>query len=176
MRAYIGLGANLGDREASLRDALRKLSEVGDVTSVSSLYETDPVGFTDQPAFLNAVAAIETGLDPDEVVHCLLEIERDLGRERSFANAPRTIDLDLLLLGDTVIKQPHATVPHPRMHERAFVLVPLTEIAGMVKYPEFGKTIAELLNQLPDANGIRLYRGPGWANLTRDTADRSPDR
>ena len=176
MTAYIGLGANLGDREETLRNAIQMLMNMSDMTAVSSLFETDPVGFAQQPPFLNAVTAIETELEPDEVVSRLLDMENDLGRVRSFRYGPRKVDLDLLLYGDIVTKQPHATVPHPRMHERAFVLAPLAEIAGNVRHPEIGKTIAELLNQLPDTNGIRLYRGPGWANLTRDTADRSPDR
>jgi 2-amino-4-hydroxy-6-hydroxymethyldihydropteridine diphosphokinase len=173
--AYIGLGANLGDREATLRDALLMLRDVGEVTSVSSLYETDPVGFTAQPAFLNAVAAIETGLNPDEVVRRLLDIERALGRERSFANAPRPIDLDLLLNGDTIARQLDATVPHPRMHQRAFVLAPLAEIAGAVVHPEFGTTIADLLMALPDQRGVRLYRGPGWAIPKKGSEGTSSD-
>lgn len=176
MTAYVGLGGNVGDRETTLRDALQMLRDVGEVTSISSLYETDPVGFAEQPPFLNAVAAVETELNPDEVVRRLLDIENYLGRERSFRNAPRSIDLDLLLYGDTVTKRPHATVPHPRMHQRAFVLVPLAEIAGPVRHPAMGKTIADLLSTLPDTEGIRLYRGPGWANETRDSAGTSPDR
>lgn len=162
MTAYIGLGANLGDREGTLRDALQRLHIVGDVIAISSLYETDPVGFTEQPAFLNAVAAIETVFDSDEVVRRLLDIERELGRERSFRNAPRTIDLDLLLYGDAITARPNATVPHSRMHERAFVLAPLAEIAGMVTHPVLGKSIAELLEALPDRGGVRLYRGLDW--------------
>lgn len=165
MTAYIGLGANLDDREGTLRGALERLYAVGEVTAVSSLYETDPVGFTEQPAFLNAVVAAETAYDPDEVVERLLDIERELGRERSFRNAPRTIDLDLLLYGDAVSSRPNATVPHPRMHERAFVLSPLAEIAGTVTHPVLGKSISELLEALPDREGVRFFRGPGWASL-----------
>lgn len=163
MTAYIGLGANLGDREDTLRGALERLRAVADLTDVSSLYETDPVGFTEQPAFLNAVVAVETAYDPDEVVRRLLEIERELGRQRSFRNAPRTIDLDLLLYDDVITSRPNATVPHPRMHERAFVLAPLAEIAGTVTHPVLGKSIAELLEALPDRGGVCLYHGPGWA-------------
>lgn len=148
-----------------MRGALRMLSRIGELTAVSSLYETDPVGFAEQPAFLNAVVAIETGNDPDEVVRRLLDIERELGRERSFRNAPRTIDLDLLLHGDIVTPRPDAIVPHPRMHERAFVLAPLAEIAGTVVHPLIGSTVQELLAALPDRGGVRLYRGPSWANL-----------
>ncbi len=162
MTAYIGLGANLGDREGTLRAALERLRAIGDVTALSSLYETDPVGYVEQPAFLNAVAAIETAYDPDEIVQRLLDIERELGRERSFRNAPRTIDLDLLLYGDNVSALPNATVPHPRMHERAFVLAPLAEIAGAVVHPVLGKSIVDLLEALPDRGGVRLYRGPDW--------------
>lgn len=175
MTAYIGLGANLGGREMTLQRALEKLGGIGEVIAVSSIYETDPVGFIEQPAFLNAVVAIETEYDSEEVVRRLLEVERALGRERSFPNAPRTIDLDLLLHGDTVASRSDATVPHPRLHERAFVLAPLAEIAGSVVHPVTGSTISEHLAALPDLGGVRLFRGPDWATPTRGSASTSPD-
>ena len=120
--AYIGLGANLGDRAATLREAARRLGALGRITAVSSLYETEPVGFRDQPPFLNAVIALETGLTPAALFQGLLTIERELGRIRTFRNAPRTLDLDVLLLDDLVMETPELTLPHPRLHERAFVL------------------------------------------------------
>ncbi|MCC7023745.1 MAG: 2-amino-4-hydroxy-6-hydroxymethyldihydropteridine diphosphokinase [Thermomicrobiales bacterium] len=160
--AYIGLGANLGEREAMLREAVVRLAALGAVRAVSSLYETEPVGYADQPAFLNAAVALETALSPDEIVRRLLAIEHDLGRVRTFRNAPRTLDLDLLLLDGLVSAAPGATVPHPRMHERAFVLVPLAEIAPSVIHPTLHRSIAELANALPDRSGVRPFVRPGW--------------
>jgi 2-amino-4-hydroxy-6-hydroxymethyldihydropteridine diphosphokinase len=157
--AYIGLGANLGDRAATLREAARRLGELGTITAVSSFYETEPVGFREQPSFLNAVIALETDLPPAALFDALLAIERDLWRVRSFRNAPRTLDLDILLQDDLVMDTPELTLPHPRMHERAFVLAPLAEIAPDVRHPVFGSSAAELLAALPDQSGVAV-----WAN------------
>jgi 2-amino-4-hydroxy-6-hydroxymethyldihydropteridine diphosphokinase len=155
--AYIGLGANLGDRAATLREAARRLGELGTITAVSSFYETEPVGFREQPSFLNAVIALETDLPPAALFDALLAIERDLGRVRSFRNAPRTLDLDILLQDDLVMDTPELTLPHPRMHERAFVLAPLAEIAPDVRHPVFGSSAAELLAALPDQSGVAVW-------------------
>ncbi|MCD6030369.1 MAG: 2-amino-4-hydroxy-6-hydroxymethyldihydropteridin epyrophosphokinae [Thermomicrobiales bacterium] len=155
--AYIGLGANLGDRAATLREAARRLGELGAITAVSSFYETEPVGFREQPSFLNAVIALETDLPPAALFDALLAIERDLGRVRSFRNAPRTLDLDILLQDDLVMDTPELTLPHPRMHERAFVLAPLAEIAPDVRHPVFGSSAAELLAALPDQSGVAVW-------------------
>jgi 2-amino-4-hydroxy-6-hydroxymethyldihydropteridine diphosphokinase len=155
--AYIGLGANLGDRAATLREAARRLGELGTITAVSSFYETEPVGYREQPSFLNAVIALETDLPPAALFDALLAIERDLGRVRSFRNAPRTLDLDILLQDDLVMDTPELTLPHPRMHERAFVLAPLAEIAPDVRHPVFGSSAAELLAALPDQSGVAVW-------------------
>ena len=155
--AYIGLGANLGDRAATLREAARRLGELGAITAVSSFYETEPVGFREQPSFLNAVIALETDLPPAALFDALVAIERDLGRVRSFRNAPRTLDLDILLQDDLVMDTPELTLPHPRMHERAFVLAPLAEIAPDVRHPVFGSSAAELLAALPDQSGVAVW-------------------
>jgi 2-amino-4-hydroxy-6-hydroxymethyldihydropteridine diphosphokinase len=155
--AYIGLGANLGDRAATLREAARRLGELGTITAVSSFYETEPVGFREQPSFLNAVIALETDLPPAALFDALLAIERDLGRVRSFRNAPLTLDLDILLQDDLVMDTPELTLPHPRMHERAFVLAPLAEIAPDVRHPVFGSSAAELLAALPDQSGVAVW-------------------
>jgi 2-amino-4-hydroxy-6-hydroxymethyldihydropteridine diphosphokinase len=155
--AYIGLGANLGDRAATLREAARRLGELGAITAVSSFYETEPVGSREQPSFLNAVIALETDLPPAALFDALLAIERDLGRVRSFRNAPRTLDLDILLQDDLVMDTPELTLPHPRMHERAFVLAPLAEIAPDVRHPVFGSSAAELLAALPDQSGVAVW-------------------
>jgi len=130
-RAYVGLGANLGDREGSLRAALAALgaTEGIEVVAVSTLRETDPVDYLDQPRFLNAAAALDTTLAPRALLDALLEVERSLGRTREGPRfGPRTIDLDLLLYGEESFDEPGLTLPHPRLHDRAFVLEPLAEL------------------------------------------------
>ena len=160
--AYIGLGANLGQRERTLREAVRRIAQLGEITAVSSLYETEPVGFREQPSFLNAVVALETALDPAELMRELLAIEQAMGRQRTFRNAPRTLDLDVLLVDGIVVEAPGLTLPHPRMHERAFVLVPLAEIAPELVHPVQRQTVSELLDELPDASGVRRSGGSDW--------------
>jgi 2-amino-4-hydroxy-6-hydroxymethyldihydropteridine diphosphokinase len=139
--AYIGLGANLGDREATLGRALELLAAAPgiEVTAVSAFRETEPVGLLDQPRFLNAAARVETHLGPRELLERLLEIERALGRRRTGPRfGPRTIDLDLLLYGDSTVAEHGLTVPHPRLHERAFVLEPLAELDSRLVIPGLG--------------------------------------
>jgi 2-amino-4-hydroxy-6-hydroxymethyldihydropteridine diphosphokinase len=146
-RAYVGLGSNLGDRERMLWGAIHMLAfnaEV-DVVAVSSIRETDPVGFDDQPRFLNAAVALETELEPRPLLELLLSIERELGRTREGPRfGPRTIDLDLLLYGDGVVDEQGLTVPHPRLHERRFVLEPLAELDPDLTVPEKGSVQALL--------------------------------
>ena len=142
--AYVGLGANLGDREGTIRAAVAQLPGV---VAVSPLRETDPVGVTDQPQFLNGVAALETELTPRELLDVLLTVERRLGRERRERWGPRTIDLDLLLYGDEVIDEDGLTVPHPRLRERRFVLEPLADLAPKLVVPGLGG-VEELLAEL----------------------------
>ena len=140
-RAYIGLGSNLDDRERILWSALHMLafSPEVDVVAVSSFRETDPVGYLDQPAFLNAAAAVETELGPRELLGLLLDVERELGRTREGPRfGPMTIDLDLLLYGDEVVDEPGLTIPHPRLHERAFALEPLAELDPDLAVPGRG--------------------------------------
>ena len=151
---YIGLGANLpspaGPPPATLAAALRRLGSLGNVKQQSSLYRTKPVGFADQPQFLNAVVALETNLDPRPLLDQLLNIEKEFGRDRTagIPNGPRTLDLDILLSGSLEVNEPNLELPHPRMAERAFVLVPLAEIAPELLLPGYGKTVAGLLHSL----------------------------
>ena len=148
IRAYVGLGSNLGDREATLREALRLLEADPhiDVAVVSSFRETDPVGYVDQPRFLNAAAAVETELAPRALLDRLLATERRLGRDRAASprSGPRTIDLDLLLYGEERVEEPGLVVPHPRLHERLFVLEPLAELDPALVVPGRGPVSALL--------------------------------
>ena len=141
----IALGSNLGDRERHLREAVTALRPSLDTLRVSSLHDTDPVGVGRQPRFLNAAAVGRTTLPARDLLNTLLEIERRFGRERPFAGAPRTLDLDLILYGSLVIDEPGLIVPHPRFRERAFVLEPLAEIAPDWRDPVTGRTVLELL-------------------------------
>jgi len=145
-RAYVGLGANLGEPRRQLQAALDELNRLPQtrLTAASGFYRSAPLGHADQPDFLNAVAELDTGLPPEALLDCLQAIETAHGRERSFAGAPRTLDLDLLLYGDAALATPRLTVPHPRMHERAFVLRPLAEIAPQAIIPARG-TARDLL-------------------------------
>jgi 2-amino-4-hydroxy-6-hydroxymethyldihydropteridine diphosphokinase len=143
-RAFVGLGANLGDREAAIRQAAELLGAV----RLSSIRETEPWGYEEQPRFLNAVAELETQLGPRVLLDRLVEIERGLGRTRDGPRwGPRTIDLDLLVYGDEVIDEPGLTVPHPRLHERSFVLEPLAELDPELVVPGRGRVLA-LLREL----------------------------
>ncbi len=145
-RAYIGVGANLGDREATIRAALAALPGV---VGVSQLRETDPVGVVDQPPFLNGATVLETDFSPRELLDALLAVERELGRERRERWGPRTIDLDLLLYGDETIDEPGLTIPHPRLHERRFALEPLLDLDPELAIPGRGR-VADLLERLSE--------------------------
>lgn len=147
-KAAIALGSNLGDREASLREALRRLGALGEVKAVSGFYDTEPVGYLDQPRFLNAAAVIETPLAPLQLLAAMLAIEHEMGRERLIPKGPRVIDLDLLLYEERVMSTGELTLPHPEMHARRFVLEPLSEIAPEWPHPLQRRTVSELLRGL----------------------------
>ena len=146
--AYLGLGSNLGDRRANIDRGLALLARIGHVTAISSLIETAPEGFSRQPPFLNAACRLWTPLSAFELLAKTQEVERALDRRRVFPNAPRTLDIDILLYGDTALEAPHLILPHPRMRERRFVLGPLAEIAPYVRHSVTNETAAEMLSQL----------------------------
>jgi 2-amino-4-hydroxy-6-hydroxymethyldihydropteridine diphosphokinase len=156
--AYIALGSNLGSRAQALSSSIRHLGRLGRVVARSSTYETEPVGYHDQPAFLNAVVALETELEPLPLLRGLLAIERQLGRDRSHGplKGPRTLDLDLLMMGDWIITNAELSLPHPALTQRRFVLAPLAEIAPDLRHPETNQTMADLLALLPDEGETRV--------------------
>lgn len=162
---YLSLGSNVGDRLAHLESAIAALGRVGAVTRISSFYETEPVEFTQQPWFLNAVVELQTELSPETLMQELLTIERGLGRQRpepgtQRAKGPRTLDLDIVFFGDRVMEIPGLTLPHPAAHQRRFVLEPLAEIAPTALHPVFKRSVKELLDALPpSAVAVRKLEG-----------------
>ena len=157
-RAFLSLGSNLGDREQNLRQALSALaSEHIESRRVSSCYETEPVGYRDQPWFLNIAVEASSTLSPHELLDGCRHIESKLGRRRSFPGAPRTLDIDILLYGDRVIAEESLVIPHPRMQDRRFVLKPLSEIAPQVLHPLLKQTVQALFETCRDSSAVRLY-------------------
>jgi 2-amino-4-hydroxy-6-hydroxymethyldihydropteridine diphosphokinase len=155
--AYVALGSNLDDPVRQLRNGLESLGKLPDtrIVRVSSFYRSAPVGYADQPDFVNAVAVIETGLAPRALLDALLAIERRHGRVREFPNAPRTLDLDIVAYGDRIVDEPGLAIPHPRMHERAFVMVPLAEIAPDAAIPGRG-TVSVLAARVDGGSVARI--------------------
>lgn len=157
--AYLGLGANLGDREANINKALVEIVRTGKcrLTRISSIYETEPVGIREQPNFLNAVAEVETEMAPLELLATLRDAERGIGREKTFKWGPRLIDIDILLYGKQSLSEENLEIPHPEMHRRAFVLTPLAEIAPTVTHPILGLTARKMSDDI-GSEGIREYK------------------
>ena len=153
--AYLSLGSNVGDRASHIGQAITRLEADGNVVAVSSFYETEPVDVIDQPWFLNCAVALETSKSPTELMAALLEIEREMGRQRTREKGPRIIDIDILLFGDAVVDLPELTIPHPAMQQRRFVLEPLAEIAPDARHPLLKKTIRELLAALPPGQAVK---------------------
>jgi 2-amino-4-hydroxy-6-hydroxymethyldihydropteridine diphosphokinase len=153
-RACLSLGANLGDRIGNLKKALLKLTGFGVIEKTSHIYETDPVGYLDQPQFLNMACLLLTALPPEDLLRSLKKLEEEIGREASFRNAPRPIDVDIVFYNDIVLDTPDLTIPHPRMHERAFVLAPLAELVPDFIHPLLNHTVSNLL-QSSDQCGVK---------------------
>jgi GTP cyclohydrolase IV len=156
---YLALGANIGDRQGNIDAALQRLNAAVHIEMVSSVYETEPVGYLDQPRFFNLVCRGTSALPPDELLSFVKQIESDLGRQPAIRNGPRAIDIDILLYDDLHIERDELVIPHPRMHERAFVLVPLAEIAPDVVEPVSGKPIRELARTIAQQGITRLAGG-----------------
>ena len=155
MQVYLGLGSNLGDRQANLARALKLLGERLHIELVSSLYETEPVDYTEQPLFLNAICRAQTELGPMQLLSLVKGIEASLGRVPSFPNAPRPIDIDIIFYGDRVMETPDLTIPHPRLEERAFVLIPLLEVAPDLRHPVSDTHIRDLAARVGGREGMK---------------------
>src|SRR6266702_2818429 len=170
---YLALGSNIGDRRGNLAGALQQLREIMDISSISSVYETEPVGYLDQPRFFNIVCAGKTALTPQEFLIQAKAIERSLGRRPSFRNGPRPIDIDILLYDELHIEENELNIPHPRMSERAFVLAPLAEIAPDTVHPVSDHSVQELLNTVSQ-DGVKKVAANLGISLDHDLQSGSP--
>ena len=155
MQVYLGIGSNLEDRQANMEKALKLLGDTLQIELVSSIYETEPVGYVEQPMFLNAVCRGQTELGPLQLLSLVKGIEASLGRVSSFPNAPRTIDVDIIFYGNMIMQTPELTIPHPRLEERAFVLIPLLEIAPDLRHPVSEESIKDLAARVQEREGVK---------------------
>jgi len=154
---YLGLGSNIGEREINLLKAISLLGQESKLNKTSSIYETRPTGYENQALFLNIVCQVSTRLKPVDLLLSIKQIEKILGRKASFRNGPRSIDIDILFYNSTIMKTKDLVIPHPRLTERAFVLIPLAEITPNLIHPELGITIAELANSVTGQEGVRIF-------------------
>jgi len=154
-RVYLSLGSNLGDRAAHLKGAIKRMDTLGKIMAVSSFYETEPVEVTAQPWFLNCAVELDTEKMPKQLLTSIFDIEEEMGRRRVQKKGPRTVDIDILLFGNSIIKAKGLTIPHPAMHDRRFVLEPLAEIAPEIRHPIFKRTIRELRDALPPGQEVK---------------------
>lgn len=155
---YFSLGSNVGDRIANLNLAISKLGKIGEVAATSSFYETEPVGTVAQPWFVNCAVKLDTEKMPQQLLAAVLDVEQEMGRRRTQEKGPRIIDIDILLFANSIIHTKNLTVPHPAMHERRFVLEPMTEIAADVRHPALKRTMRELRDALPPGQAVRRIR------------------
>jgi len=155
MEVYLGLGSNLGDRQANLELAVKLLGQRFDVEELSSVYETEPVGYEDQPMFLNAVCRVQADIGPLQLLSLVKGIEARMGRVPNFTDGPRPIDIDIIFYGDLVMVDPELTIPHPRMAQRAFVLVPLAEIAPGLVHPFSGESVEDMAAKVDGVGGVK---------------------
>ncbi|MCH7605155.1 2-amino-4-hydroxy-6-hydroxymethyldihydropteridine diphosphokinase [Patescibacteria group bacterium] len=158
MIAYLALGSNIGDREKYLKRAVEEITEENEILAHSSLYETEPVGYENQGWFLNAVIKIQTSLSAEQLLQSLLAIEKRLERTRTVENGPRTIDIDVLFYDSEIIQEDGLEIPHPRLQDRSFVLIPLVEVAPRLMHPRLQKTVGSILRELQDQKGVHLYK------------------
>ena len=161
MEVYLSLGSNLGNRRANLAKALRLLRDSVEIVKVSSVYDTEPVGVGEQPRFLNMMCCIDTDMGPKQLLSFVKGIESKMGRELKLRNAPRDIDIDIIFYGDTIMDTPELIIPHPRMRERAFVLVPFAEMAPEVVHPATGERVGDLAAKAEGRDGVVKKRRLG---------------
>jgi 2-amino-4-hydroxy-6-hydroxymethyldihydropteridine diphosphokinase len=154
VKVFLSLGSNLGDRRANLKKALRLLGDNIEVAEVSSVYDTEPVGVGEQPRFLNMICCINTDIGPLQLLSLVKGIESDMGRNLNLVDAPRMIDIDIIFYGDAIMDSPELTVPHTRMRERAFVLIPFAEIAPEVVHPVTGERVDEMVARVEGKEGV----------------------
>jgi 2-amino-4-hydroxy-6-hydroxymethyldihydropteridine diphosphokinase len=157
---YLSLGSNQGDRVANLNEAVSRIDAFGEVLAVSSFYETEPVEYTAQPWFLNCAVKFETEKMPKQLLAVILDLEQQMGRRRTQQKGPRTIDIDILLFGNSVIEAKDLIVPHPALHQRRFVLEPMAELAAETRHPVFKRTMRELRDALPPGQSVRRVEMP----------------